>query len=233
MQTTLRPSIAVHVLWLLVLLLLASGCGSDRRAIAEVEPRPEPPAPVAKAEAPGCPAGEHKSAAPGATSADRFGGHAHPSSPPMTDLRWKMPEGWTQRPATSMRVANFAIGSGENEAQCYVTILPGPAGGVDANLNRWRRQMGANAATPEELAALPRIDCLGQEIALLGLSGNFKGMGSKQQEGAYLFGVVCPLKERTLFVKMMGPESVVAPERERFTALCASLSFDNESAAAP
>jgi hypothetical protein len=227
-----RHSLAPHIPWLLAIAFLTS-CGNDRQAISEVEVRPAAAEPqAAKPEAACCPS-DHSAAKPPATSADRFGGYAHPPPVPKSNLGWEAPESWIKRPSTSMRVANFAIGEGENQGQCYITILPGPAGGVEANLNRWRLQMGASAATPEELAALPRIPCLGQESALLSMGGNFRGLGSKEQDEAYLFGVACPLEGRTLFVKMMGPESVISPERERFIAFCASLSFEKEAAATP
>jgi hypothetical protein len=41
-----------------------------------------------------------------------------------------------------------------------------------------------------------------------------------------MLGLICPLPERTLFVKLVGPAATVRAERERFEEFCRSLRFE-------
>ncbi len=142
--------------------------------------------------------------------------------PPVSPFTWTLPEGWTEAQATPMRLGNFKLASNP-DAECYVTLLQGAAGGVDANINRWRTQMGQPELKPEEIAALPKLTVLGQPASLVEIKGSFAGMMGDAKPGYMLLGVVCSLEGQALFVKMTGPEAAVAAEKERFSALCQSL----------
>jgi hypothetical protein len=41
-----------------------------------------------------------------------------------------------------------------------------------------------------------------------------------------LYGIVCILEDRAIFVKMLGPSAQVLAERERFTAFVASMHLE-------
>lgn len=145
--------------------------------------------------------------------------HAMPTESPFT---WTLPEGWKEAPATAMRLGNFKLASNP-DAECYVTLLQGAAGGADANINRWRSQMGQPDLTPEDIAALPKVDVMGKPSPMVEILGSFAGMMGDPKPGYLLLGVVCALDGQVLFVKMTGPETAVAAEKERFAALCKSL----------
>ena len=80
------------------------------------------------------------------------------TSPPATSraglpqLTWQTPDGWTEVAAGEMRVASFKI-QGQNGKQADVSVipLPGLAGSDDANVNRWRGQVGLPPVSPDEL----------------------------------------------------------------------------------
>jgi hypothetical protein len=121
-----------------------------------------------------------------------------------------------------MRLVTFLVGP-KQESECYVTILPSDAGGVAANLNRWRNQMGQPVLDDAAIAALPRAKMLETDVAVMEAAGDFVDMQQKQHAGYLLLAVVCPQKDRTVFVKMVGPEAEVRAERERFAAFLGSL----------
>src|SRR4051812_7037713 len=58
-------------------------------------------------------------------------------------LVWDTPEGWKEVPADAasgmagMRLINLAFGP-NGEGECYLSAMPGAAGGLGANINRWR-----------------------------------------------------------------------------------------------
>jgi len=68
--------------------------------------------------------------------------------------KWaKLPAGWSVGPENSMRKATW-IASGPNgsKAEIAVTVFPGSVGGLTANVNRWRGQIGLAPASPDEIA---------------------------------------------------------------------------------
>lgn len=173
------------------------------------------------------------------TSAQRFGytaktpegstpsGSNMPSSdgaaaPASSGLHWSAPEGWVQGPARSMREVTFFLDQAET-AECYVTLLPGEAGGVAANLNRWCGQMGRDPLDENGLAALPRVACLGAEVPLLVLEGTYSGMGGTEQPDQLFAGIVAQHAGQAVFVKMVGPKAIAKAELDAFKAFCASL----------
>lgn len=125
-------------------------------------------------------------------------------------------------PNQSMRVVT-ARPAGARDVECYVTVLRGDAGGILANVNRWREQMGQPALDLDGVQALPTVDVLGAPAPLVELGGDFTGMDGETTAGAALLGVVRPRATDTLFVKMTGPAAAVRAERSRFEAFCRSL----------
>lgn len=135
---------------------------------------------------------------------------------------WELPEGWSQGPDSSMRLATFLIQS-DPLAECAVSTLYGDGGGLEANVNRWRAQLGQPPLTAEEIAALPRWPVLGTEAVVVEAAGPYASMGGGEIDDALLLGVVCPMEGRTFFVKMTGTRAALEAERERFRAFCLSL----------
>lgn len=171
----------------------------------------------------------------GRSSAERFGfgGGAGLGTPSETEgsaaahagageLVWSTPAGWSERPPSAMRQADWQLPDG---AECYLSVLPGGGGGLEANVQRWRGQLSLPPATPAELAALPRARLLGQEALLVDFTGTFVGMGGGEaRAGQRLLGLLA-LGEggEACFLKLVGPAARVELERERFLALAASL----------
>ena len=139
-----------------------------------------------------------------------------------SQLEWKAPGDWTQAADRPMRVVTYTFGP-ENAGEIYITALRGQAGGIRANLNRWRNQMGQDFYTDEAFAALPTIDVLGQEVPLLDASGAFTGMTGGTNPGFRMLGAAVPIEGYTLFIKMVGPAETVAAQADAFRAFCDSL----------
>lgn len=179
-----------------------------------------------------------KAPAPDATSAERFGyeqqaahgqgGVPETAEPAELPFTWTVPEGWQEAPGRPMRVVTFEIGPNK-EAECYITILGASGGGVEANMNRWRMQMGREPLSEEEVAALPVIEVLGQPSKWIEIRGAFTSQSGESIQNALMLGLVCPIDEFSIFVKMTGPEDVAGPQRDNFLAFCQSLTW-SESA---
>lgn len=149
-------------------------------------------------------------------------------------LKYTVPATWKNMPTSGgMRIADFRIGPND-EGECYLSYLPGNAGGTAANVNRWREQLGLENFSEEQVASLQPIEMLGGSAAFVDFTGAYKGMGaSEAKEGSRLLGAVLPLGEMTLFVKMIGPEPLVGKERDPFIRFCRSLQFNKEESSGP
>ena len=137
-------------------------------------------------------------------------------------LSWDAPELWIQEPKRTMRIASFRTGA-DSQTECYISILEGSAGGIYQNINRWRGQVELSELDPAAIDNLPDIKMLGRTAKFVELKGNYTGMSGPTYNEYMMLGVVCPLPEQTLFVKMTGPESEVLNERKNFLAFCQSL----------
>jgi hypothetical protein len=161
-------------------------------------------------------------------SAARFFEEAEedPSASKEHPLVWKTPEGWTEKPVSQMRLIDLSFGP-NGEGECYLSALPGPAGGLAANINRWRGQMSAAALTDEEIEKLPRKTFLGGPAHFVSVEGDFKGMGdaADAKKGYVLHGIIHQAPELTLFIKMTGPKALVEANAAAFEAFCQSVDF--------
>ena len=142
---------------------------------------------------------------------------------PVTAWRWEAPEGWTKAPDRPMRLVTYSSGP-ENQNEVYIAELGGPAGGVEANVNRWQQQMGQPALTPDQIAALPKLTVLGQEVPWVTINGTFS---ASMRGGTFpdyaMYGTVVPTGEMTLFVKMTGPQALMEAEKDKFVAFVQSI----------
>lgn len=149
-------------------------------------------------------------------------GMGHGAPKPEPQFEWAAPDAWKPKAGSSMRLANFSIGDSD-EAECYVTLLHGTGGGVEANVNRWRSQMGQPPLTAEEIAALPKVDVLGKASPFVEISGSYTDMAGAEHGNALLYALIAELDGETLFVKMTGPENLMRAEKDHFMAFCQSL----------
>jgi carboxymethylenebutenolidase len=123
-----------------------------------------------------------------------------------------MPEGWQRGGDRQMRLATFTHANG---CECVVSAFPGDTGGLLANLNRWRGQLGQAPMESAAITALPKLPILGRMATLIRIDGE-EGKGS-------MLGAVAPQAEETVFVKLTGPTAAVEAATPAFLALCRSL----------
>lgn len=127
---------------------------------------------------------------------------------------WVVPTGWQEQAATSMRLASFMV-SGEGSAKADVSVikLSGMAGGILANVNRWRSQIGLQ---PVDEAALQKLvtsrDIGGVQVTFVDMVGRSVESG----DPARLLAAIVPRAEGTWFYKMLGNDALVAQQRQAF-----------------
>ena len=199
---------------------LSCGQGTSVKVIEETRQLERAPAPPATA----------------VSSAERFGmgASAKPavSGPATLPFAWSVPEGWTEAPSSQMRLVNLVPG-GDPRAECYLTVLPGSGGGVEANVNRWRNQMSLEPLSSEEFAALPKKPLLGEEAVYVEFDGVYKGMsGDQNQPDFKMVGLILGVNDSGVFVKMYGPKDLIDRELAHFNVFCDSLKIKQTEAPA-
>lgn len=138
-------------------------------------------------------------------------------------LSWETPAGWAQAERSQMRPVNLRFGP-NGEGECYLSMLPGGAGGTAANVNRWRKQMGQPELSEAEVAALPKRVLMGIEGVSVSLDGAYTNVGAAEATADQrLMGIVAALGEVGLFVKMVGPKVLVEANQTAFDQFVSSL----------
>jgi hypothetical protein len=140
-------------------------------------------------------------------------------------ITYGKPDGWTEY-RDPKGVATVAFHAGEGDAvEITVTRLPGAAGGLAANVNRWRMQIGLPEATPAELQGAVRpLNLAAGPANYVDLLGPDAGAAPRQR----IIGVMLPRGQLTWFIKMRGPAGLVTREQAAFDAFVGSIRFDDE-----
>ncbi|MGB8369744.1 MAG: hypothetical protein ACLPYZ_07595 [Limisphaerales bacterium] len=206
-----------------LLFLLVAGCHRDEvktYRVAKDQNQPQPQsAPAMSTDSPnptlppGHPDISPASAAPGFAAS----GSAQPQ------LTWKTPEGWTEVPPGEMRVASFKI-QGQNGKQAGVSVipLPGLAGSDEANVNRWRGQVGLLPVSPDELKkSVENVEAGGQPAQLYDIVGQNPGSGAPER----ILGVIQRRDDMAWFFKMTGDADLAEQQKPAFVAFLKSVKF--------
>ncbi|MCP4091934.1 MAG: hypothetical protein GY747_00660 [Planctomycetes bacterium] len=143
-----------------------------------------------------------------------------PAQAGATEKGFVLPDGWRIGPEKSMRTLNLLAGE---SSECYLILLGGEAGGLGPNINRWMGEVGLDPLTDTEIAALPTVKLFGVDSPLLEVSGDYKGMGGNDGADSTVLGVALVRPSGSAFVKMVGPSTEVAAEKQRFIELVESL----------
>ena len=143
---------------------------------------------------------------------------------PVSALTFTLPEGWKSVPPSSaMRKAQLAVPGKDGGKPADVTFFhfgsESPAGGVQANVQRWLGQFtaaeGASKTEPLDFGGV-KVTMVSTEGTMKG--GQFGGPATDEPEFA-LLGAIIEHAEGPVFIKMTGPTAVVKEAREKFTAM--------------
>ncbi|MBU6399116.1 MAG: hypothetical protein KGS61_02260 [Verrucomicrobia bacterium] len=121
---------------------------------------------------------------------------------------WNVPADWQEQPPAAMLVASYLVtASNGGAARITISSFPGDVGGVLANVNRWRNQLGLPPVAAADLPAATRsVQVEGGQATLVDLTGT----EAKSGRPARLVAVMVPRDANTWFYKLLGDESAVA-----------------------
>lgn len=118
-----------------------------------------------------------------------------------------------------MRRASFAVPLADgNEADLGVTVLGGSAGGLAANVNRWRTQLGLTELDPEEVSRSGEaVTAGGVTFTLYDLAGNANGSRTR------MLAAIATFAGESWFFKLTGPDVGVAAQKPAFVSFLRSV----------
>jgi hypothetical protein len=126
-------------------------------------------------------------------------------------LTWTAPARWTVKSGSSMRKGSYAVHGPEGDADFAITAFPGDTGGLPANLNRWRGQIGLPALPPDEVTkGLERFESNGLAFIVVDYLGAAGGVSTR------LLGGITTHGGNSWFFKLTGPDALVAREKAAY-----------------
>jgi hypothetical protein len=138
-----------------------------------------------------------------------------------SQVHWTAPSGWEEQPASGFRKGSYLVrGADGKTADVSIISFPESAGGLLANVNRWRNQLKLPPVTNEAEATTP-MPVAGREMVFVDLvsAEPIEKTGSKTR----ILGGILPLPGETWFFKMMGPDELVEPQRDQFRQFLESV----------
>ena len=136
-------------------------------------------------------------------------------------LHWTLPTGWTEQPASQMRVASFSATATDGQI-VDIGVLPMPVAGQELQIvNMWRDQLKLSATTSAESEAVAIGSGSGKLFSLVSEAPLVEG-----KFPARILVAMLMRGETTWFFKMTGADSAVAAQKENFLAFLKSVSFD-------
>ena len=166
---------------------------------------PAPEASSAASAAPAAPAGSA-----GLSSSSAGGG---------TDglPNWQVPSGWKAAGPKPMRLASFDIPDAAGNGDVSISKLNGDGGGLLANVNRWRGQVGL---VPLETSALAA-----NSTALTTAGGDSGTWVELKGADKTILGAIVARDGVSWFFKMTAPSTVAVQNREAFEKFVRSVRF--------
>ena len=154
---------------------------------------------------------------PGAVTA------ATPPKPRQGGPVWTVPASWKEIDGGQFLFAKFMIaGEGDAKAAVNVSSSAGDGGGLLANINRWRGQLGLGSWSEAELQKNT------QEIEVTGGKGTYielSGSDGSTEKPATTLGVKVVRSGSTWYYKLMGEPKLVAAQKENFLAFVKGVKY--------
>jgi hypothetical protein len=157
---------------------------------------------------------------------------------PLSDISWKLPDGWTIQPeGDPLRLTGFWAPDPEltkagkpdpNPVDVSIVQLAGAAGGLQANVVRWLGQIGVPASqAPAAIAAAAKVKtATGQGGVVVDFTGMLSGDMTQSKS---IVGAILEVDGTTVFVKAMGEKSKVARLRPQLIEFCENLSIRSKT----
>tara|TARA_B110000263_G_scaffold144180_1_gene125085 strand:- start:3098 stop:3676 length:579 start_codon:yes stop_codon:yes gene_type:complete len=138
-------------------------------------------------------------------------------------LSWVAPNHWIEKESKDFRLASYNIPTSNGEiVDLSITIFPGDAGGIEQNVNRWRKQINLESQNIETI-----LKNAYKESSLLGKYFIF--YLKNKTNGQSIIAAIIPYSDNgqsiseTIFIKMNGSVNVLQELKYEFELFCKSI----------
>jgi len=140
-------------------------------------------------------------------------------------VHWSAPAGWEEQPATGFRKGSFLVRGGNGkQGDVSVTSFPETAGGLLANVNRWRDQLKLPPIKDAQQAGMT-LKTGDHEMFFVDLVSEQPILPDNSKSRT--LGGILALNGETWFFKMSGPDKLVDSQRDAFKQFLESVHVAN------
>ncbi len=133
------------------------------------------------------------------------------------EIQWTSPDNWVTQPTSSMRIGSFIVPFSEGEGDLSIIKLGGDAGGMVANVNRWRGQLGLD---PHEEAEMNTY--IFTESSSLGPFKWLTLLNPDDEELGFVIAIFTT-SNSSIFVKLSAPQVGISELTAEFISFCKSF----------
>jgi len=144
-------------------------------------------------------------------------------------LAFDPPEGWVESDGSSMRIASYEVSlDGFEPADFSITRFPGDAGGITANVNRWRQQIGLRPWKESQVSSnRESLEVGNLDFALFDLKP--QNDADKERVKERILAAILKFDEQSYFFKLRGDVFLVETQRSKFRQLIQSSRFESSN----
>lgn len=139
-----------------------------------------------------------------------------------TPISWKTPDGWSEKPASGLRMATFASND-SNPIDCSITALGGGAGGLELNISRWAGQINLEISSDKLSDFINSRTPIESQSGLKGSLLDFTTLQDKKDASPSMLAAVFEIEGTSIFIKMSGTQQAIESNRQQFMQLISSL----------
>ena len=138
------------------------------------------------------------------------------------DLNYVKPETWIPSSGSSMRLLSFSIPYSMGLGDLSLIKLNSTGGGLELNVNRWRRQL--------DLPALNINEIMKEVNVIKTINGDYEILEIvNENDGRAFLCAIFSLDKSTYFVKVTLDVEGIVEIKSDFIKFCSSLKFPNNS----
>jgi hypothetical protein len=137
------------------------------------------------------------------------------------NFSWEIPDGWEEVKSNSkIRLATLVIRNLKQESICTIILLPGKAGTLKANIERWLLQI---SNSPDKIK--DNTELLFNQKEAITCKGAFNGFFidytaiTKNPGDISLLVTVLRVNSNSVFIKLAGPKSILEANKHKFKSL--------------
>jgi hypothetical protein len=199
------------------------GAGCNKSEDTSQPPAPQAAAPVSQA----APDTQNAALPPGHPDINAMSAQSLPpgSVSDASNPQWSVPANWQPGNSSPMRRATFEVtGADGQTAEIAVSVFPGDVGGLMANINRWRGQIGLPPVAPDEISGITSdLDVNGTKAVVVDFKADTAPPGKTQP--LRMIVVTVQNAGNSWFFKMTGDAPLVDAQKESFLQFVKSVKF--------